>query len=284
MSRAGSKSKTYRRHGLGWRKDSPEGDRDVRQHDSWQDVKLLISQYGYRRSDSTDFRRSFPEVRDQGGVDSSTAFACLAVVEYFEHRVLGAICERSKAFLHSLTHSDLRGRALGSIGRGCSIRESLETLIRYGSPPEIYLPYSSANCRKVPKERLLFSFAGDFQGLRYARLDQPDSTGKRVLRRIKKCLAAGIPVVFGFEVHHSTSASDPFPLREPFYALGWQSVVACGYDDRKSALLIRNSWGSEWGEAGYDWLPYDYVTQNHAADFWVLFKNDWIEGISAGNA
>ena len=32
------------------------------------------------------------------------------------------------------------------------------------------------------------------------------------------------------------------------------------------ALLIRNSWGTEWGERAYGWLPYQYVLQNQTSD------------------
>ncbi len=56
----------------------------------------------------------------------------------------------------------------------------------------------------------------------------------------------------------------------PFYLLSCS--LAVGYDDKMKikntgsggvettgALLIRNSWGTGWGDAGYGWLPYEYV-------------------------
>jgi C1A family cysteine protease len=39
---------------------------------------------------------------------------------------------------------------------------------------------------------------------------------------------------------------------------GGHAVVAVGYDDSKQAFLVRNSWGKEWGQGGYFWMPYEY--------------------------
>jgi C1A family cysteine protease len=65
--------------------------------------------------------------------------------------------------------------------------------------------------------------------------------------------------------------------------------VAVGYADKMKikntnpgavettgAFLIRNSWGTGWGEAGYGWLPYQYVLSGLAEDWWSLIKADWV--------
>jgi C1A family cysteine protease len=40
---------------------------------------------------------------------------------------------------------------------------------------------------------------------------------------------------------------------------------------------VRNSWGTSWGDAGYGMLPYDYVTNRLAVDFWSLTNQAWTD-------
>jgi C1A family cysteine protease len=46
-------------------------------------------------------------------------------------------------------------------------------------------------------------------------------------------------------------------------------VLIVGWDDEKGAWLIKNSYGTEWGEAGYGWIKYD---SNNIGQFaaWIL--------------
>lgn len=58
--------------------------------------------------------------------------------------------------------------------------------------------------------------------------------------------------------------------------------MAVGYDNArrvrstKGALRVRMSWGEDWGEGGYGWLPYAYVERGLAVDFWTLLRPDWL--------
>ena len=36
------------------------------------------------------------------------------------------------------------------------------------------------------------------------------------------------------------------------------ALIICGYDDSKHAYKVMNSFGTNWGDAGYSWIDYDY--------------------------
>lgn len=118
--------------------------------------------------------------------------------------------------------------------------------------------------------------------------DPPGHSPENILAEIKKSLAAELPAMFGFSVYNSIPAVGdgnldiPYPKRGDTLE-GGHAVLAVGYDDDKKingetgAILIRNSWGTQWGDKGYGWLPYKYVLNGLADDFWSLVKADFLD-------
>jgi len=94
---------------------------------------------------------------------------------------------------------------------------------------------------------------------------------------MRQCLAEGYPFVFGFTVYEafeSAVVAKSGQLNLPGkneQNVGGHAVCAVGYDDRAGRLLVRNSWGADWGLGGYFTMPYDYAGNlNLADDFWTL--------------
>ncbi len=99
----------------------------------------------------------------------------------------------------------------------------------------------------------------------------------RSLPQLKGCLAEGFPFVFGFTVYESFESDEvraggvvPMPSSGE-QVLGGHAVLAVGYDDGTQRFLVRNSWGTEWGQHGHFTMPYAYLTErNLSSDFWTL--------------
>lgn len=176
---------------------------------------------------------------------------------------------------------------------GAFLRTTMEAMVLFGVPPEQYWPYVTADFEKEPTA-FLYSFAQNFQAISYYRLDPPGTLKQDLLNSIKRLLSSGLPLMFGFTVFTSISQASktgkiPYPSPGE-KILGGHAVNAVGYDDKlkientnagesetTGALLIRNSWGTGWGDGGYGWLPYVYVMKGLAVDWWSLLKNEWVD-------
>jgi len=56
-------------------------------------------------------------------------------------------------------------------------------------------------------------------------------------------------------------------------SLGGHAVIVMGYDDDTECFIVKNSWGTKWGDKGYFYMPYDYLlNRNLSDDFWVIQK------------
>lgn len=82
------------------------------------------------------------------------------------------------------------------------------------------------------------------------------------------------PVVVGVAVYsdfdrinnQSTILKMPRETEEP---IGSHAMCIVGYDDSKQQFLLRNSFGDDWGEGGYFWIPYEYADANFS-DMWAF--------------
>jgi C1A family cysteine protease len=62
----------------------------------------------------------------------------------------------------------------------------------------------------------------------------------------------------------------PMPLLNE-QPIGGHAVLVSGYNQVTRRFKVRNSWGADWGDRGYFYLPYDYVFARHyASEAWVI--------------
>ena len=265
-------------------------------------VERLEAQLKSRKSNalqapppSVDLRPWCSPVENQGSLGSCTAHAAMGVVEYYERRAFGKHLDGSRLFVYKATRN-----LLGVTGdTGAWLRNTMAALVACGVPNERYWPYtdSAPEFDREPSQ-FVYAVADNFEALKYFCHDPlgRNLPAKTVVDSIKKYLAARIPSMFGFWGYASFDSGDQaghIPLPSDAELSGdpeWgHAIVAVGYDDthkitnttsNKSTLgafLIRNSWGPAWGQAGYGWLPYDYVLKGGAMDFWSLLKMEYVD-------
>jgi len=278
--------------GMGWLPDYPDFRDYTVEHDA---VNAMLAKVGAEKplkaglAATADLRPWCPPIEDQGSLGSCTANAGVAMVEYFERRAFGKHVDASRLFLYKATRNMLHWTG----DTGAFLRSTMGAMAIFGVPPEEYWPYIVADYEKEPSA-FCYAFAQNYQSISYYRLDPPGTPFTTVLNQIKTNLAGGLPSMFGFTVYNSYSQATktgklPFPTPGE-KIVGGHAIVAVGYDDgmkiknanpgaveTTGALLIRNSWGTGWGVAGYGWLPYEYVLKGLATDWWSLIKNEWID-------
>ncbi len=285
--------------GMGWLPDYPDFrdltvNNDVvpeklKQAGQTESVKEMLVKVGVDKPvkvklpQKVDLREWFSPVENQGSLGSCTANAGVALVEYFERRAYQKYIDASRLFLYKVTRNLMHETG----DNGAYLRNTIGAMVLFGVPPEEYWPYKIDDFDKEPTA-FCYSFAQNYKSITYYRLDPPETKKTDLLERIKTNLKGDLPSMFGFTVYSCIDEAEktgqiPFPGTGD-KILGGHAVVAAGYDDKMviknskpGAFLIRNSWGKDWGEAGYGWLPYDYVLNGLAVDWWSLLKNEWVD-------
>jgi len=231
-------------------------------------------------SERVDLRKYCTPIFNQGNIGSCTANAAAGICEFSRKKALGVSETVSRLFIYKATRNLMQQTG----DTGAYIRTTMGALVLFGAPPEKYWEYSEKEIDSEPPA-FCYSFAQNYQALKYFRLDEQAKSEEKILQNIRETLAGEIPVMFGFTVYNSIREAKegkiPFPEKGES-VLGGHAVLAVGYDDgmrigkSTGAFIIRNSWGDEWGDKGYGYLPYEYVLQGLALDWWALISAEWV--------
>ena len=279
------------KYGLGWLRDYPDFRDYTLEH---EEIRPMMEKAGVSltakkgRPSSVDLRQYCSKIEDQGALGSCTANAAVGIIEYYERRAFGKHIDASRLFLYKATRNLLHWTG----DTGAFLRTTMGAMVLFGCPPEEFWPYNISDFDKEPSS-FCYAFAQNYQAIRYFRLDPPGTAKKTLLDRIRILLQYGLPSMFGFTVFSSirqAASNGMIPYPAPGErVLGGHAIVAVGYDNNKKiknatsgketkgAFLIRNSWGTGWGDSGYGWLPYEYVLHGMAVDWWSLLKAEWVD-------
>lgn len=276
---------------LGWLPDIPDL-RDYNERTS--NIRTMLKKVGVADPDTVklptkvDLTKWCPPVEDQKSLGSCTANAGVGLAEIFQRKAFNEYIDASRLFLYKATRN-----LMGVTGdTGAYLRSTMKAMVLFGIPPEDIWPYQIDEFEVEPSA-FCYVYASNYQAVEYYRLDPPGSSPDEVLQRIWANLHAGMPAMFGFSVYSSIDQANnngkiPFPSDKDKLE-GGHAIVAVGYDDKMKithkqagftsvgAFLIRNSWGTGWGKKGYGWLPYEYVTEGLADDWWTLISSKWVD-------
>jgi C1A family cysteine protease len=224
-----------------------------------------------------DLRPQMPPVYDQGQLGSCTGNAIAGAMEYERDRQGLPDFVPSRLFVY-YNERALEGTV--SSDSGAVIRDGIKVVNTEGVCPETLWPYNIGMFAVKPPHRCYVAATKD-KAVRYEAV--------LTLGDLKDAIASNLSVVFGFTVYESfesqaVARTGVMPLpKKGESVVGGHAVLAVGYSDAKRHVIVRNSWGPTWGDQGYFYMPYQYLTgskassdsspvshANLASDFWAI--------------
>lgn len=149
---------------------------------------------------------------------------------------------------------------------GATIRSGIKTLKANGACTETTWPYQEDLWDDKPSEAA-YNEGKLRTVLTYDRLTNTDA--------MRQCLAIKKPFVFGLPIYGD---KEPNPTNNWTFTsggkqlLGYHAMCCVGYDDRTRLFLVKNSWGAQWGMAGYCYVTYDMM-ERESLDSWTFEIN-----------
>lgn len=210
-----------------------------------------------------DLRNKFGPIFDQGKLGSCSANALCAIFDYDLTNFTG-----SRLFLY-YNERKLEKDLSNDIGAPLSC--GIESIKKYGICSESDWSYDINKFAMQPPEICYYN------AKKYYNIDALNINND--INSIKTCLINNEPIAVGIQIFNSFETNSvaktgivPMPGPNDIL-LGGHAVVICGFDDTKQLFILRNSWGTTWGDNGYFYLPYSYIlNDNLASQFWIIKK------------
>lgn len=238
---------------------SPESPRDWHVH--------TVLRAAVKLPDKVDLSSLCGPIRDQGDAGFCHSFAGAALKNVQEHQ------EKRYAMNLSPLYLARRVKQIDSFAgqEGSDLLSVCKALMDTGAVQEVQDPFE----RYVPGSLAFPPYTGNGYAYKIKNYARCTETAE-----IKQALSLGKPVLLGIQCTpeiYDVDQNDPYiPLPDKLVSIGGHAVLIVGYDDtlthdgHKGHFEIQNSWGTEWGDNGFGWIPYDYIeyrTKDYGARF-----------------
>jgi len=254
-----SSESNEQRNFYGWRRDKPDH----------RDLKHDFHTYrSYSTTKVCDLRENCPEVYNQGNLGSCTSQAIAGAFQFDEMKQKLPEFHPSRLFIY-YNEREIEGTV--NVDAGAEIRDGIKSINKQGVCEEELWVYDISKFAQKPTDKC-YKDGLNHLSVEYRRVDQR-------LDQMKTCLDTGLPFVLGFSVYSSFESDIvkktgmmPMPKKDES-VLGGHAVLCVGYNDQMKRMIVRNSWGEDWGDSGYFYMPYEFISNsNFAADFWTIQK------------
>lgn len=222
-----------------------------------------------------DLRPKMTTIEYQGQTNSCVANAVAGAYEYLALQHLDEPYDVSRLFIYynaRLVSSDEIEDS------GSYIQDAIESLKEYGACSEETWQFDEDYVNEEPSEEA-YEEAANF-------LLESVELVPVELHAWKHALAEGNPIIFGISLYasfdkHKKRGFVPMPTKNESErgSHAGHAMLCVGYSDKDKVFIVRNSWGEDWGENGYCYIPYDYLINKkyNDGDCWIIKQLDNFE-------
>lgn len=249
------------KHIYNLKQDKPDSRDKILKYVGFKNIKL---------PSSIDTRPDNPPIQNQQDIGSCAANSGAGEMSYMVYKATGKFVDFSRMALYNLARMNDGNFQEDA---GTYLRTIIKILAKYGIPPESAFQYTKDNLFIEPSQEVL-ALAEKYQALSYYRI----LNGNVLL--VKQALASGYDVIFGATLYESFESEATaktgiiaMPDEKQETIVGGHATRIVGYDDSKQWFIDANSWGTEWGDKGYCYMPYDFF-RKYASDVWAITKTE----------
>lgn len=202
-----------------------------------------------------DLRKQFTPIKSQGSLGSCTAFALVSIYEHILKKNEKKDTDLSELFAY---HNARKRRSDMPMEEGSTIYDVVMGMGENGICLETFHKYLEEDSAEPSAEAY-----ADAQKRKITKALNVE----RKIDHIKAAVSEGYPVAISlciFESFASTTGIIPLPTEEEQNNenAGYHAMVICGYSDTEKVFIVRNSWGTDFGDKGYCYIPYSYIGDN----------------------
>lgn len=236
---------------------------------------------------SVDLRRYFSPIRNQSSLGSCTSFSATSMYEAMMNRLTSTSDNvMSPAFLFYYSNV-ITGRPQG----GSNFAEQLAVLGQHGICHEELYMYNAENPTVEPSADAT-SDAAHHRVLKAKQIPLIDEADKKLTletnhRLITSALSEGYPVGISLQLFTNFGSEGAFilhPTDDPTATPdGYHAMVLAGYSNDNDFYIVRNSWGENFGDNGYCYIPAAYIDDPQYMNFACIITEISDNGEVAGD-
>ena len=206
----------------------------------------------------------FPPPGHQGAQSSCVGWSvAYGARSFYDGASRGVKPNRSTAFSPAYVYNQIKHSTSDCLGFS-TIVNALKLLSNQGVARLTEFPYSEGSCFRLPTAQDK-ARAASYSIRGFSTIRRGDLEG------IKGALTRGQPVIVGMmtpERFQQLRGSAVFSDESSEGGYG-HAMVIVGYDERRAAFKLLNSWGESWGDRGYGWVAYATMRQR-GREYYVM--------------